>query len=156
MMLVSLQISPISPFFPIFFMSIRGEVLIVIMNNQEDWTIAQNQHWYRIPNEQVEKLKQRKQWLPPKWIAFYQTKVFGNEAHSIRYFADVQVVRQVLRTELFPEEAFNSKSQNCYFKLELAVLQTLASPITSDRLRRITFIATTWENLTNAQEIGDL
>jgi hypothetical protein len=64
-------------------MAAHGEVLIAIMNRRADWAIAQEQHWYRIPWEQVEKLKQRHQWLPPQWLAFYQTKVFEQEAHLV-------------------------------------------------------------------------
>ncbi|MDX2231737.1 MAG: hypothetical protein NW220_19045 [Leptolyngbyaceae cyanobacterium bins.349] len=126
------------------------------MNSSGDWAIAQEQHWYRIPCEQVEKLKQRKDWLPPRWLAFYQTKVFEDEAYAVNYYATVTAIQAVYRWELFPTEAPNAKSQTQYCKLEFESLQKLAAPIQSDRLRRITFIPTTWEQLMNAQEIGDL
>lgn len=137
-------------------MSSRGEVLVVIMNNWADWAIACEQGWYRIPVEQVEKLKQRQQWLPPKWLAFYQTKEFETEAFSIRYYAGVKAIWEVQRWELFPQEARNSKSHKSYCKLEIESLQSLVHPIKSDRLRRLTFIATTWDKLMNSQEIKDL
>jgi len=137
-------------------MAACGEVLVVIMNSREDWAIAWEQHWYRIHVDQVEKLKQRQHWLPPTWIAFYQTKVFGADAYAVRYYARIKDIRAVSRCELFPEEAFNTKSQNCYYQVKFEPVQALAQPIRSDRLRRLTFIATTWEQLMTAQELGDL
>lgn len=137
-------------------MSPRGEVLVVIMNNRADWAIAQEQHWYRIPIEQVEKLKQRQQWAPPQWLAFYQTKEFGQDAYRVQYFAKVEAIREVTRQELFPEEAEHPKCQKGYCKMELETMQQLTQPIRSDRLRRITFIATTFEKLLHSQEINEL
>jgi hypothetical protein len=133
-----------------------GEVLVAIMNNHSDWAIAQEQRWYRIPIEQVEKLQHRKQWLPPKWLAFYQTKVFDHEAYTISYYAEVEVVQEVSRQDLFPNEEISAKSQNRYCKLELKPIQKLTASIRSDRPCRLTFIATTWEKLTTAQAIRDL
>ncbi|MCZ6679412.1 MAG: DUF559 domain-containing protein, partial [Candidatus Poribacteria bacterium] len=40
--------------------------------------------------------------------------------------------------------------------LEIAPLQRLSGSIPSQRLRRVTFILTTWEKFQNAQEINDL
>lgn len=137
-------------------MTSRGEVLVVIMNNSEDWAIVQAQHWYRIPLEQVEKLKRRDQWLPPKWLAFYQTKIFDQEAYAISYYAEVEAVQEVSRRELFPTEKLTANSQKRYCKLELKPVQKLATVIRSDRPCRLTFIATTWEKLTTDQAIRDL
>jgi hypothetical protein len=134
----------------------RGEVLVVIMNNRADWAIAQEQHWYRIPIEQVEKLKQRQQWAPPQWLAFYQTKEFGQDAYTIQYFAKVQAIGEVTRQQLFPEEPDNPKSQKLYCRMEFESVQRLTEPIRSDRLRRVTFIATTFEKLMHSQEIKEL
>ncbi|UBF28625.1 hypothetical protein K9N68_12525 [Kovacikia minuta CCNUW1] len=136
-------------------MSTRGEVLIAILNNQEDLTIAREQHWYRIPVEQVEKLKKRGYWSP-RWVAFYQTKVFGAESHTISYYAQVKGIREVYRWELFPEQPRNATSDKRYYRLELSPLEKLSPPIVSKRIRRITFIASTWENFRNAGEINDL
>ncbi|MBF2028359.1 MAG: hypothetical protein IGS48_16595 [Oscillatoriales cyanobacterium C42_A2020_001] len=136
-------------------MSSCGEVLVAIMNNRADWAIASEQHWYRIPIEQVEKLKQRNQW-PPKWLAFYQTKAFGDEAHAVTYYAEVIDMREVSRVELFPLEAQTAKSHTRYYKLEFATLQRLSHPIKSQRLRRITFIPTTLEKLHRATQIEEL
>jgi hypothetical protein len=136
-------------------MSPLCEVLIAILNNRADLEIARNQHWYRIPVDQVTKLKQRQCWQP-KWLAFYQTKVFGDEAHMVRYYAEVTGICEVDRWELFPEESQTAKRENRYYKLELSALEQLSNPIVSKQLRRITFIPTTWEKFTLAKEISEL
>lgn len=136
-------------------MSSPGEVLIAIINDRADLKIAHEQHWYRIPIEQVEKLKQRQQWHP-KWLAFYQTKVFGEEAFAVNYYAEVTAIHEVQRRELFPEEPKTAKSEKCYCKLELGEMQRLEQAIVSNRLKRITFIPTTWGRFILATEISEL
>ena len=136
-------------------MSCCGEVLIAILNNWADLEIARDQHWYRMPIDQVARLKQRKCWQP-KWLAFYQTKVFDDEAHTVRCYAEVTAIREVYRWELFPTEPRNIKSEKRYCKLEIAPLEQLTKPIISKQFRRITFIPTTWEKFATAEEIDDL
>lgn len=125
-------------------MSMRGEVLIAIMNDPADLSVARDQHWYRIPAPSVERfLKDR--W-PPEWLAFYQTQVFGNEAHAVRYYARVLDIRKVSRKNLFPTEVQSEKTERYYHKLILSPLECLRQPIRSRRLRRIVFIPTTIHN----------
>jgi very-short-patch-repair endonuclease len=135
-------------------MTTRGEVLVAIMNNPGDFAIARDHHWYRIPVPSAQK------WLdegwPPRWLALYQTKVFGREAHSINYYATVRAINRVTRRQLFPDQPGDSESSKQYYQLVLGPLQRLPSPIFSRRLRRIVFIATTWEKFTSALEINDL
>lgn len=131
-----------------------NEVLVAIMNNQRDMDIALQQHWYRIPVSSVKKFL-RKRWAP-EWLAFYQTKIFGSEAFSIRYYAKVLEIQEVGRIELFPDEPPHEKTDKRYYKLNLAPLQKLPQPIASHRRRRITFISTTWNKFITAIEINDL
>ena len=57
----------------------RGKVLVAIVNNLKDMRIAREEGWYRIPVASVRKwLKDR--W-PPRWLAFYQTKVMATINH---------------------------------------------------------------------------
>ncbi len=63
----------------------RGQVLVAIMNNQSDFARLRDELWYRIPVESAPK-----RW-PPRWLAFYQTKVFGSEAYAVRYYGRVAV-----------------------------------------------------------------
>lgn len=132
----------------------RGEVLVVILNNTLDFSVAREQGWYRIPVDVA--TKRLKDCWPPRWLAFYQTKVFGQEGHSIRYFSPVLGIREVSRVQLFPEEPPNPKSFRRYHQMFIGPLQQLPKPILSRRFRRIVFIPTTWNKLTTAIEINDL
>lgn len=136
------------------FLKLRGEVLVAIMNNPDALKRARDEHWYHIPASSVQRwLKAR--W-PPQWLAFYQTKIFGDEAHSINYYAKVIEVREVRRVELFPDQPRHENAMQPYCQLILEPLQKLPKPIYSRRYRRIVFIPTTWEKFTKAVEINDL
>jgi len=104
-------------------MARRGEVLIAVINNQVDLVIAREQHWYRIPIAQSKKLKQQGYWLP-KWLGFYQTKVFDPEAYNVNYYASVRRICEVYRWELFPDQPRDDRSEQRYSKLELSPLET--------------------------------
>lgn len=132
----------------------RGEVLVAIMNNAMDFAIAIEKHWYRIPVPSVENFL-KKRW-PPKWLAFYQTKIFGPESFSIHYYAQVNQIRRVKRRELFPEDFADEKANQEYYQIFIPELVRLDKPILSRRLRRILFIPTTWEKFRKAVEINDL
>jgi len=92
-------------------MSKRGEVLIAIINDKRDFAIVQSQNWYRIP------ISSAKKWLkgrwPPRWLAFYQTKVFGDEAYSVNYYAQVLDIQKMRRWQLFPNEPPGKKDNYC-------------------------------------------
>ena len=128
----------------------RGEALVAILNSPDDLAIVRNQGWYRIPVRTAPK-----RW-PPKLLAFYQTKVFGDEAYAVRYYGSVREIREVGRAELFPHEASNAKSDKRYHQVLLDSLDTLPQPIISRRWRRIVFIPTTIEKFWLAEEINDL
>ena len=133
----------------------RGEVLVAIMNNLLDFAIARDKHWYRIPVRSPERLL-KDRW-PPQWLAFYQTKAFGEEAHAVNYYAPVRDIRTVSRLDLFPDTPRNHpKVDRLYDQLLLGDLQTLAEPIISLRLRRVVFIPTTLDKFKAAVEINDL
>jgi len=135
-------------------MSNKGEVLIAIINDQRDFAILQNQGWYRVPVSSVRKwLKNR--W-PPEWIGFYLTKIFGEDALSVRYYGEVIEIRKEYRGVLFPNEELNEKSNRQYYQIFLSPLKQLPEPIISRKWRRITFIPTTWGKFVRAMEINDL
>jgi very-short-patch-repair endonuclease len=135
-------------------MSNRNEVLVAILNNPSDFEVARDKHWYRVPIDSADKwLKNR--W-PPQWLAFYQTKVFGIEAHAVNYYARVLDVQEVSRWQLFPDQPRDERAMRRYYKLMIGPLVRLPKPIPSRRLRRIVFIPTTWEKFINAYEINDL
>ena len=132
----------------------EGEVLVAIMNNLLDFNIAQDQHWYRIPVHSVKhRLKER--W-PPRWLAFYQTKVFGPERWAVHHYAPVRRIRVVPRRELFPDDPSHPRADELYHKIEIGPLKRLPEPILSARWRLIVFIPTTWDKFSSAVEINDL
>lgn len=124
------------------------------MNNRLDFAIARDHHWYRIPVTSARKWLS-KRW-PPQWLAFYQTKIFGPEAYSVRYFSRVLQIRKRRRWQLFPDQPRNDRSNREYYQLILEPLRELPEPIFSRRWRRIVFIPTTWEKFISAVEINDL
>ena len=111
-------------------MSHRGEVLVAIINNQADFALAMDKHWYRVPVSSQEKwLKDR--W-PPKWLALYQTKKLGLEAFAINYYAEVHSIRQAFRWQLFPEQPRNEKSNRTLLSTAAwAVAQTTQAHLQS-------------------------
>jgi very-short-patch-repair endonuclease len=128
----------------------RGQVLVAIMNNQRDFTLLQNELWYRIP------VASRPRRWPPQWLAFYQTKVFGDEAFAVNYYGRVREIQVAKRYELFPSEPANPKSEREYYKVCLHSLEPREQPIRSTRWRRLVFIPTTWLKFVRAVEINDL
>lgn len=135
-------------------MTYRGELLVAILNKQLDFAILRERNWYRIPVSGAQKwLKDR--W-PPQWIAFYQTKTFGEEAHGIFYYGQVVDIKFVRRWQIFPDEPLNEKSNRAYYQVFIGSLLRLPKPIYSRRLRRIVFIPTTWNKFIQASEINDL
>ena len=110
-------------------MSMHGEVLVAILNNMLDFAIVRDQHWYRIPVSSVHKWLQDR-W-PPQWLAFYQTKIFGNDAFAVNYYTQVLNVRQVYRWQLFPDQPYDKKGMRRYYQLILGPLQRLSQPIIS-------------------------
>jgi very-short-patch-repair endonuclease len=128
----------------------RGEVLVAIMNNVRDWRIALEEGWYRVPIDSAPR-----RW-PPDVVAFYKTKIFGEDAFSVKHFARVKEIQVAGRADLFPEEGSSGKSGRQYYRLWLETMEELPEPIPSLRLRRLVFIPTTMHKLETATEINDL
>ena len=135
-------------------MPARGEVLVAIVNNLHDFAIARDNHWYRIPVASANNLL-KDRW-PPGWLALYQTKAFGSDAHLVRHFAQVLEIRKAYRWQLLQVSSRDPKRNRLYYQLMLGTLKQLPEPIVSRRLRRIVFIPTTWTKFVNAVEINDL
>lgn len=127
-----------------------NRVLVAIMNSPTDFDILKRRGWYRIPVDTAPK-----RW-PPDVLAFYQTKVFDEQAFAIHYYGRVREIRQVGRRDLFPDETPNAKSNRRYYQVFLERLEALSRPIISARWRRIVFVSTSWEKLALAEEINDL
>jgi hypothetical protein len=126
-------------------------VLVAIVNNLRDFAIVRDEHWYRIP---VKRAPTRA--IDAPVLAFYQTKVFGEEAWAINYWAEASKWETVKRVELLPQEVSHARAQEDYYRIHLGELQRLPHPIVSEKWRRITFIITTWERLMRAREMTEL
>ena len=125
-------------------------VLVAVINNLDDLQIARDQGWYRIPLDRVPSR------VGADYLAFYQTKVFGEERWAINYYAPIRRFRIVSRQALLPEESDHPRADALYYKIEIGPLQRLPHSIPSHRLRRVAFIPTTLERLLRADEINDL
>lgn len=125
-------------------------VLVAIMNNRRDFETARDKGWYRIPQKHA----------PPSTteaaaLAFYFTRAF-DEKWSIRWYGPVRGHELVRRRDLLPGEPDHPRADEVYYKLQLGPLIQLERPIPSLRWRRITFIETSWDRFTAAEEINDL
>lgn len=126
-------------------------MLIAIMNNGRDLSIARTKRWYRIPFKSAPKRLEE-----VSYIAFYQTKAFGHQKWSIIYWSEVKSCKVVKRSELLPYETDHPRANDRYYKVEMGELKQLPRPITSKRGRRLVFTITTLEKFKKAEEINDL
>lgn len=125
------------------------QVLVALMNNKRDFAVARDEHWYRIP------VKSAPGAVVAQHIAFYQTKVFGDEGWAVNYWTEIKKRQIVKRRALFPDQPGHAHADD-YYRLELGELLKLSRPIVSRRGRRIVFIPTTLKKFHNALEINDL
>ncbi len=126
-------------------------VLVGIMNNRRDFETARDEGWYRIPRKHAPQGT-----TEAAALAFYFTKAFGDEKWSIHWYAPVRGHELVRRRDLFPDKPDHPRADEAYYKLQLGPLVQLELPIYSLRWRRISFIQTSWDRFTAAEEINDL
>ena len=125
--------------------------LVGIVTRMKDWELVWSRHWYRIPVRTAPEGLESAQYL-----AFYQTRLFGQEKWAVNWYARVRGVSKVTRRELLPDEPEHPRAGAEYHKIVLGELQRLPNPIPSRRWRRIVFIPTSLERLLHAEEINDL
>ena len=126
-------------------------VLVAIMNSKRDFDIARGEGWYRIPQRHAPEST-----TEAVVLAFYFTRVFGDEKWSVHYYAPVEGHELVRRSDLLPEQAGHPRADEPYYKLQIGRLMKRDEPIPSLRWRRITFIESTWDRFVAADEINDL
>ena len=131
-------------------MSALTPALVVVVNNTDDWQRVVAEGWYRIP------LLHAPCPVAAEYLAFYLTRRVGMEAWQVRYYAPVRQYRLLKRRELLPTEPAHPRADDWYYQVELGQLQSLAHPVPSRHLRRITFIPTTLEQLQTAADVVDL
>jgi len=126
-------------------------VLVAIMNSHRDFKVARDEGWYRIPVKHAPEST-----TEAAVLAFYFTRTFGEDKWTIRWYGPVRGHELVRRRDLFPEDADHPRADDVYYKLQLGPLMELECPIPSFRWRRITFIESSWDRFTAAEEINDL
>ena len=126
-------------------------VLVGVMNNQRDFAIARDYGWYRIPERYAPDCT-----TDAAVLAFYFTTAFADERWAIHWYAEVRGHELVLRKDLFPGETNHPRSDQRYYKLQIGPLIRREPSIPSLRWRRISFINSTWDRFSAAEEINDL
>jgi hypothetical protein len=127
-----------------------ARVLVAVITRRRDLRLAREQGWYRIP------LAHLPRQLAADYLAFYQTAAFGAERWAVRYYAPIQRYRLATRLELLPDEPEHPRAAERYYCLELGALRSLPLPVPAARLRRVTFIATTFGQLCRARDVREL
>jgi hypothetical protein len=124
--------------------------LVVLVNNLVDWRHIVENRWYRIPVKHAPKP------VAAAYLAFYQSRLFGDDAFQIRFIAPVLRYQRLPRKVILPDQAEHPNASELYYRIEIGPLEALERPVPSRRLRRITFIPTTLRRLREADEINDL
>lgn len=126
-------------------------ILVAILPNQRDFDIARLFGWYRIPLKSAPKV------ISVDYLAFYQTKAFGEgKRWQIAYVAEILGHELTRRGDLLRDEADHPRAQEEYFKIQIGPLQRLENPIPAGDWKRITFFYTTGEQFKQAQTVNDL
>lgn len=127
------------------------DTLVAVLTNTRDFAIAQEEHWYRIPERTAPRMLRK-----ARWLAFYHTAVFGEAKWAVHFVAPIKRVDRLLRRDLLPNEAEHPRASEPYLRLEIGELEKLERSVPSARQRRIVFIPTTLAKLRAAREINDL
>jgi hypothetical protein len=130
--------------------SYNAPVLVAVVTRPCDLEHARVAGWYRVP------LRHALRGLAAEYLAFYQTAAFGAERWAVRYVAPVRSVSMALRRELLPDEPTHPRADERYYRFEIGPLWALPAPVPSRRLRRVTFIPTTFGQLLHASDVAEL
>jgi hypothetical protein len=128
----------------------EAQVLVAVVTRPADLARARDEGWYRIP------LRRAPRTLVAEYLSFYQTAAFGAERWAVRYLAAVRAVSLATRAMLLPAEPDHPRTAERYYRFALGPLCVLPAPLPSRRLRRISFIPTTYGQLLRAQDVAEL
>ncbi len=126
-------------------------VLVGVMPEPRDFERAQTEGWYRIPVRHAPECA-----TDAAVLGFYFTAKFNAERWSIPWYAEVRGHELVRRRDLVPDEIDHPRAEEQYYKLQIGPLIRRDPPIPSLRWRRVSFITTTWDRFSAAEEINDL
>jgi len=126
-------------------------VLVGVMTRPHDFCLAQDEGWYRVPIRHAPECT-----TDAAVLAFYFTAAFGEDKWAIRWYSEVRGHELVCRRDLFPNQVEHPRADAQYYKLQIGPLIQREPPIPSLRWRRLSFIATTWDRFSAAEEVNDL
>src|SRR3989338_5107535 len=124
-------------------------VLVGVLKSKNDLRILFRDHWYRIPAVFMPKRQF-------KYIAFYQTAIFGKNGKRIMYYARVAKQEKVKRIELLPKEKNHPRAHDDYTKITFRRIKKLPRPIKNIIPRRVSFGFTSLKKLLSAKDILEL
>jgi hypothetical protein len=127
-----------------------ARVLVAVVPRVRDLELARAEGWYRVP---LARLPAR---FAAEYLAFYQTAAFGAERWAVRYYAPVRRYRIAARRELLPAEPEHPRADERYYRVEIGPLEALPLPVPAERLRRVSFIGTTFGQLRRARDVAEL
>jgi hypothetical protein len=125
-------------------------VLVCLMPTPRDLEIARLLGWYRIPLRTAPKV------VAVDYLAFYQPSTFGERSGQIEFIAEVRGHELTTRAELLKDNAEHPRANEEYFKIQIAGLERLKSPVIGGKWKRVTFLYTTGEYLLKARTLNDL
>ncbi len=124
-------------------------VLVGVVNRKKDFLIAQNDHWYRVPQ------KQMPHGINAEYIAlFLSGKTFKEKSGGVAYFAPIKGYELKHRKDLLPDE--DKRADEVYYQLQFEKLLEKVPPIVNESKRSISFVRTTWDRFISAKTIADL
>jgi Protein of unknown function (DUF559) len=134
----------------------ENNTLVALLKNPKDWQTVLNHGIYRIRGS----LRYPPLMLTEKrvqYLGFYLPACFGKLKFSVRHYAKVKNISMAPRHECIPNEMFNAKSNDKYYKIDVAEPSALAEPIVSFRGRsHMVLIQTDEQRLLNAIEFNFL
>ena len=128
----------------------EDRVLVGVINRKRDLQSVLDDKWYRIPQAQM------KRGVNAEYIAFFQSKAFGERNGGIYYFGDRKGIELVYRRDLIPSEPHHPRANEAYYKVQLGTIREKKPPIVNTTKRTIGFIYTTWDRFIKASKISDL
>ncbi len=127
-----------------------ARVLVAVVTRPLDLAKAREEGWYRVP------LGRAPRALHAEYLAFYLTAAFGAQRWAVRWLAAVRSVGLATRAALLPDEPAHPRATERYYRFALGPLWALPAPVPSRRLRRLTFIPTTFGQLLRARDVAEL
>jgi hypothetical protein len=132
------------------FMFPEDRVLVGVINRKRDLEFARNEHWYRIPQEQM------KRGVDVEYVAFFLSRAFKERNGGIYWYAEKRGLELAYRRDLLPKEADHKHADRVYYKVQIGDLIEKDPPVLNPTNRTITFVYTTWDRFVQAKQISDL